>query len=237
MHIIQAEISEPKSIRAAAAEVAKITGGSLDVLINNAALVSEEHSALSPGDITESNEAAFAKDVHDSITTNVLGVIYTVNAFLPLIKKGKSKKVITISTGMADEDLILGTEIAAAVPYSLSKGAVNVVVTKYAAQYKQDGIVFSAISPGWVDTATREREWPRWLKVAVEDANFGSATEADKAAYNWMLASFQKVAPIKGKLSTEDSVKMQLDTINKLTIKDTGKFISHHGDRDWFYGA
>lgn len=37
-----------------------------------------------------------------SFEVNVVGVVKTVHAFLPLIKRGRMKKVISISTGMAD---------------------------------------------------------------------------------------------------------------------------------------
>lgn len=38
----------------------------------------------------------------DAFAVNVVGVAKTITAFLPLIKKSTIKKVITISTGMAD---------------------------------------------------------------------------------------------------------------------------------------
>ncbi len=42
------------------------------------------------------------QDTLESFQVNVIGVANTVTAFLPLIKQGRTKKVITISTGMAD---------------------------------------------------------------------------------------------------------------------------------------
>lgn len=42
------------------------------------------------------------KELQETFTVNVIGVVKTITAFLPLIKKGKSKKIITLSTGMAD---------------------------------------------------------------------------------------------------------------------------------------
>ncbi len=54
---------------------------------------------------------------------------------MPLIKAGEVKKVIVISTGMADSDLINAFEVPFAAPYSISKGAVNVAVAKYNAAY------------------------------------------------------------------------------------------------------
>lgn len=92
------------------------------------------------------------KDLQVSFEVNVIGPINTVNTFIPLLRKGQEKKVFTLSTGMADIDLINQIDIAAAAPYSISKGAVNVAVAKYNALYKSEGILFMAISPGVVDT-------------------------------------------------------------------------------------
>ncbi|KAL8984058.1 MAG: hypothetical protein Q9205_001870 [Flavoplaca limonia] len=114
-----------------------LTGGKLDYLINNAAYVS--------------NTSAF-KTLGDFFTTNVVGVIQTINVFVPLLRKGTEKKVLTLSTGTADADMINQFELDVAAPYSISKVAVNVAVAKYNALYKKEGTLFMAISPGYVDT-------------------------------------------------------------------------------------
>jgi NAD(P)-dependent dehydrogenase (short-subunit alcohol dehydrogenase family) len=53
---------------------------------------------------------------------------------------------------MADLDLINATEIDFAAPYAISKGALNVAIAKYNALYKKEGILFLAVSPGYVTT-------------------------------------------------------------------------------------
>lgn len=84
---------------------------------------------------------------------NVVGVIHTINAFLPLLRKGSTKKVISISSGVGDPDFTVAAHHSIAVPYSVSKAALNMVVAKYAAEFQEDNFVFLAISPGFVDTA------------------------------------------------------------------------------------
>lgn len=39
------------------------------------------------------------KDLQTSFDINVIGVINTVNTFVPLLRKGQEKKVFTLSTG------------------------------------------------------------------------------------------------------------------------------------------
>lgn len=92
------------------------------------------------------------RDILQSLEINLLGAIKVVHAFLPLIRNGKEKKLITISSGMADIDLINATEVAFGSPYTISKGAVNIAMAKYNALYKKDGILFLTISPGYVST-------------------------------------------------------------------------------------
>lgn len=92
------------------------------------------------------------------IDINVIGVIYTTNAFLPLLRAGSTKKVITISSGVASTTFTEQSGLIGTVPYTVSKVAVNMVNTKYAVQFKEEGFVFLALSPGLVDTAVRDKE-------------------------------------------------------------------------------
>jgi NAD(P)-dependent dehydrogenase (short-subunit alcohol dehydrogenase family) len=115
------------------------------------------------------------KELLESFTVNVVGVTKTITAFLPLIKRSKIKKVITISTGMADlgklslslspililrgvglmdnQDAINSFSMALSPAYSISKAALNVLVAKYNAVYSSQDILFMSISPGFVDTS------------------------------------------------------------------------------------
>ena len=92
------------------------------------------------------------KDLQSSFDVNVIGVINTVNAFIPLLLKGQEKKVFALSTGFGDIDFINQVDIAVAGPYSISKAALNMAIAKFNALYKSQGILFMAISPGVVDT-------------------------------------------------------------------------------------
>lgn len=98
------------------------------------------------------------KDILESLEINLLGVIKTVQAFVPLLRQGNAKKVLSISTGMADLELINSTEVEFAAPYAISKGALNVAVAKYNALYKKEGILFVAVSPGYVATERNQGE-------------------------------------------------------------------------------
>ncbi|KAJ5583048.1 hypothetical protein N7535_001668 [Penicillium sp. DV-2018c] len=68
-----------------------------------------------------------------------LVTIHLFHFFLLLVLKGKVKKVIAISSGAADLDLINDCDIEA---------ALNIVVAKFDVQYKKDGVLFLSNSPG-----------------------------------------------------------------------------------------
>ena len=150
--IFQADITDRQALKTARDQVKKITGGSLDYLINNAAYVSH----LTVGkflDDFDDDSKSLDDDIWTAFNTNVMGVIYTTNAFLPLVKKSSIKKVVTLTSGMGDVDFTNSLGIWESAPYSISKAAVNIAVAKYSARYKSEGILFFSISPGVVDTA------------------------------------------------------------------------------------
>ncbi|KAF2735258.1 NAD(P)-binding protein [Polyplosphaeria fusca] len=152
--IVSAEMDVAASMSAAAAVVAKITD-SVDYLIINGGYISDHTAFISPTGYT-TQEALFAEEFDKCMHTNTVGILYTVNAFLPLVKKSSVKKVTVISSGHADLEAVLEAEIVDAVPYALSKAAVNILVAKYAMELRGEGITFLSLSPGFVMTRAED---------------------------------------------------------------------------------
>lgn len=96
---------------------------------------------------------ALEDDILNCYKTNVVGNIHLFNLFLPLIQRGEVKKVIAISSGMGDLDLVINQELDMAGPYSISKAALNLAVAKFSAEFKSEGILFMSVSPGVVETS------------------------------------------------------------------------------------
>ncbi|PWN86777.1 putative short-chain dehydrogenase, partial [Acaromyces ingoldii] len=213
VHIIQGDLNSFFQLREAAKNISSVTGGSLDVLINNAAYLDDSVATVQPSQLSDPEHVEQLKDaIEKSVESNVLGTIHLTNTFLPLIEQGNEKKIIHTSTGLADTDVILGTEISGLVPYSASKAMMNAVVAKYGAELKPRGIHVVALSPGFVDTNPMPQE-----------------------ALDWMSAMFRKIdLKVNGRISVEESVRDQLDTISKLGWDVQGRMISQHGDRNWF---
>jgi NAD(P)-dependent dehydrogenase (short-subunit alcohol dehydrogenase family) len=91
-------------------------------------------------------------DLNECFSTNVIGNVHLFNIFMPLILKGNVKKVITLSTGMADQDLVLKYGVYEGGPYAVSKAAMNMVTAKFQAEYEKDGVLFMGVCPGMVET-------------------------------------------------------------------------------------
>lgn len=214
VHIIEADITDNKALKYAAAEISRSTGNSLDYLINNAAFVESKRDGLTLNSYP--SEELLTEDLLQSFNVNVVSVIHTINIFLPLLKNGKAKTVVTLSTGLGDLDMTIASEFTTSGPYSITKAAVNMVNAKYAAQYKPEGFIFLAISPGLVNTSTR------------------APTEQELEEFTAMMGKFRNSYPdFTGPITPEVSVRMQLEVINRSTADDTGAFISHKGNKEW----
>jgi NAD(P)-dependent dehydrogenase (short-subunit alcohol dehydrogenase family) len=215
--ILQADLTDYKAIKGTVEETAKITGGGLDVLIANAAYMSSFDSFDGIGDLAaehEKLEEELTKYLHTNITSN----IHLFNLFLPLILKGQTKKVIAITSGHADLDSINKFELAPAPLYSISKAGMNVAVGKFHAQYKQDGVLFTSVSPGVVDVGRHT-----------------NATPEQMAKMGKLFEKFVQYNP-DFKMNTPDAaVKDMLTLINRITIEDGfgGAYVSEKGDQKW----
>lgn len=151
IHILEADLTKHASLKNAAAETAKIVGDrGVDYLIASGAYIPSFDAFDAIGTFADK------PDELDAVTTqlmqtNVTGNIHLFHSFLPLVLKGKTKKIIAITTGLADVDSTNLMEVEIASLYAASKAALNMVVAKFNAQYKKDGVLFLSISPGVVE--------------------------------------------------------------------------------------
>lgn len=140
------------SLTAAANATSSLVNGQIDhLLINGAYLTST--GGMNPTDFSEKPEL-FLDELRKSDEANVAGPLFAINAFLPLLRKGKEKRVTYISTGVADVPETIAARIANSVPYSTSKAGGNIVIAKFAAELQDEGFTFLSIAPGAVATDT-----------------------------------------------------------------------------------
>ena len=148
---LEMDVSDKKSIEHAADEF-KSKSGSLEVLVNNAAILIDE------GDILKLDPSILMK----TLTINTTGSVLVINAFLPFMKKGA--RVINISSDSGSLHLMRSKAPA----YSISKTALNAVTRQFAAALKRKGIAVNSVHPGWVRTGMGGMIAPRSLKKGAE---------------------------------------------------------------------
>jgi NAD(P)-dependent dehydrogenase (short-subunit alcohol dehydrogenase family) len=109
-------------------------------------------SLFDPLSVLGQEPQRLADDMNANFLTNVVGNTHLINFFMPLILKGNVKKVLVLTTGMADHDMVLKYGIYEGGPYAIGKAALNMVTSKFQAEFQKDGVLFIGISPGVVET-------------------------------------------------------------------------------------
>jgi NAD(P)-dependent dehydrogenase (short-subunit alcohol dehydrogenase family) len=132
------DVSSSENIRAAVSRFSKIADH-LDVLINNAGIYPDKGLTI----LTVSRE-----QMDQTLQTNTFGALEVTQAFLPLLRKDTSARVINVSSGYGQLD-----GLSADVPsYCLSKLAINGLTIMLAEALKADRIAVNSMCPGWVRT-------------------------------------------------------------------------------------
>jgi NAD(P)-dependent dehydrogenase (short-subunit alcohol dehydrogenase family) len=155
-------------LSAAAEQTAAITNGIVDYLIVNGGYVAAESYFLKPSDYATQHDI-FLDEFILCMRTNAAGLLYSVNAFLPLVKKSEIKKVVYMTSAHAAAEYMEAAGISMGVPYAMSKAAANVLVTKLAIESKEkgDGVVFLSLSPGMVFTLAETWEERKYHTLAI----------------------------------------------------------------------
>ena len=138
VHPLVLDVADDDSIHQAV-ETVQREFSQIDVLINNAGIYPDEGVNI----LTIERNL-----LEQAMQTNTFGAIRTAQAFLPLLEKASSARVINVSSGYGAID-----GLSADVPsYCLSKLALNGATIMLAAALKPKGIAVYAMCPGWVRT-------------------------------------------------------------------------------------
>lgn len=217
--VVQADITDSDALKATFDIVSKATNGGLDYIIANAAKMSYWSGRDDVEDLVSADPKLLDEDMVDMFRINVVGNAHLFNIFLPLIRNGRAKKVIAISTGLADQVTTKNLRLTLGYPYAISKAALNSLIVKFHAQYVDEGILFLAVCPGTVDTGHQ----------------MSNMTEKQMKNMMALGAAFRKYQPnFTGPAAPADAVRDVLKTIENATIeKDGGEFVSHFGNKQW----
>jgi NAD(P)-dependent dehydrogenase (short-subunit alcohol dehydrogenase family) len=146
--LLSFDVTDESAIKEASRAVQK-EWGHLDILINNAGIFGEKNQ----DSITKLKLEA-ANHVFD---VNLFGPIRVTRAFLPLLEKGKEKKVIHITSLMGSID---DNQSGGYYAYRISKTALNMMNRSLSHELGKKGFICTVMHPGWVKTDMGGAEAP-----------------------------------------------------------------------------
>jgi NAD(P)-dependent dehydrogenase (short-subunit alcohol dehydrogenase family) len=133
------------------------TFGRLDVLINNAGIISDDEA---------SGLEVKLSTVRTTLETNTLGPLQLSQTLAPLLKRSRAGRIVNMSSGMGALSDMSGGYAA----YRISKVALNAVTGILAAELR-GAIAVNSMCPGWVRTemggANAERDVSQGADTAV----------------------------------------------------------------------
>ncbi len=154
--IIQLDVVEEED-RDRGFEQVKTKFDSLDVLINNAGIVSgEEGKNFNLGEV-------YKEDFSKVFLVNSIAPLLMSEKFLPLLENGDKAKIVNISSS---NGCITRRAQGGKYSYCTSKAALNMITKILSNDLREKGIVTLAIHPGWIKTdmgghnAPQEKEEP-----------------------------------------------------------------------------
>ena len=161
---VRADLSAPDGAQKLAAEVRKLVGDRLDILVANAGIA----TAASIEDQTvEEFDRMFA--------VNVRAPFFLVQQLLPLFGDGASIVLLSSLAARASVGLLPA--------YAATKGAIDTLVKHFAALLGPRGIRVNAISPGEIDTAILSPGTERIVHEQIPLRRLGEPEEVAKAIY------------------------------------------------------
>ena len=135
--VVQLDVTDPLSVAALAQQ---LEGVPIDILINNAGMVSQEAAEFADVDIEK---------LLTEYQVNSLGPLRVTQALLPNVMAGERKIVANISSMMGSMEL---NTFGCCMGYRASKAALNSFTKTLAVDMSDDGTIFVVLHPGYVKT-------------------------------------------------------------------------------------
>lgn len=127
--------------------------GYLDTLINNAGIALDNHEDA----VTLSTNV-----IRKEFDVNFFGTVSMIQAFIPLLKRAKSGKIINVSSNMGSLKLASDPNSkfynVSSLGYQSSKAAVNFATITFAKELADTNITVNSVNPGWTATAFGGRD-------------------------------------------------------------------------------
>lgn len=175
--VVACDLTDPASVRTAAAEVRALSPA-LRAVVHNAGFLTDEYGATAEG-----RERTFA--------TMVLGPHLLTRELLPAL--GTGSRVVWVASGgmytqkLDVDDVEMGPEdYRGSVAYARAKRAQVVLASGWAERLRDRGVAVHAMHPGWADTPGLHEGLPTFTKVIgplLRDVEQGADTVV------WLVAA------------------------------------------------
>ncbi len=158
--------------------------GRLDILVNNAAILTDGPDSGA----TIANVSV--ETIANTFNTNVLGPLRLIRAAIPLMERNDYGRIVNLSSSLGQL-----TEMGGGWPaYRISKASLNVLTRMFAAETGSGKIKVNSVDPGWVKTqmggpnaqlsVEEGAETAVWLATLDDDGPTGGFFR-DKKAIAW----------------------------------------------------
>jgi NAD(P)-dependent dehydrogenase (short-subunit alcohol dehydrogenase family) len=145
---LEIDVGSAASVAAASREVER-RHGRLDVLVNNAGILPEATA-------TDADTPLDMRLFRQTFETNVFGAVAVTQAFLPLLRRAPSGRIVNVSStmgSMADQSDPQSPYYGVVVPaYQMSKAALNGLTVALSKLLADTAIKVNSVCPGWVQT-------------------------------------------------------------------------------------
>src|ERR1700722_19157479 len=138
LHLVLADVTDDAAVRSPVAQAGRALGG-LDILVNNAGIGAA-------GTVEDNDDAEW----HRVLDVNVLGIVRTTRAALPLLRRAVRERGQAAIVNTCSIAGIAGLPQRAL--YGASKGAVYALTLAMAADHVAEGIRVNCVNPGTADT-------------------------------------------------------------------------------------
>lgn len=149
LEIVPLDVSSDASVAAAAHNIADKTDR-LDVLINNAAIIGQKDATLT--DVLDFN------DMLNVYNVNALGALRVAQSVLPLLRAGKMKRILNISSEASSMAARVRRGQRTRYAYCASKAALNIQSILLQNHVAEFDIRVHLIEPGWLRTFLASKE-------------------------------------------------------------------------------
>lgn len=150
VHSVVLDVTSTADIEAVRAQLAS-TYGKLDILINNAGIITDPAGFGGASSLTVS-----AEQLRQSFEVNLFAPIAIVQALMPLLKAAPAARIVNLSSilGSLTVHSDPASPWAGAKPlaYNASKAALNQFTVHLAAELRDTPIKVNSAHPGWVKT-------------------------------------------------------------------------------------